>query len=87
MDKVMRAQHISWRDLDDHIVILDSKKMQMVHHLEGVSAFLWRSLSDTTDMKSLVELVCNEYEVDEKIAFKDTNDFLQKLQGLSLLEK
>ena len=85
MEKLKRNDSIAWKDLDDHIIILDSGKNKMVHHLESVSAFIWNHLDGTHTNDSLTNLVVSEFDIDTETASKDLNNFIETLRKNHLL--
>ncbi len=51
-----------------------------------VGAFLWEKLQEDTTLEVLTESVLEEYEVDEKTARKDIEEFISKLQEGGILQ-
>jgi hypothetical protein len=85
MENLKRNDSIAWKDLGDHIIILDSGENKMVHHLEDVSAFIWQNLDGTHSSNSLATLIAKTFEVSEETATKDLEEFLSKLKKNNLL--
>jgi hypothetical protein len=85
MENLKRNDSIAWKDLGDHIIILDSGENKMVHHLEDVSAFIWQNLDGTHSDRSLATLIAKTFDVSEETASKDLEDFLATLKKNNLL--
>ncbi len=54
-------------------------------NLNGVGAFLWRTLESETTFEELLITMMNEYEVDEATAKKDLSVFISQLEESNLL--
>lgn len=87
MTNLTRIQDISWRDLGDHIIILDSLHAKKVHHLEGVSALIWTSLDGSNSKEKIAQIICDEYNVTLDKAMSDLESFIEKLSELKLVKK
>lgn len=53
--------------------------------LNETAAFLWKQLENECDKENLCSALMKEYEVDELIAKKDIDDFLQVLKEKELI--
>lgn len=58
----------------------------MMITLNGTGAFLWERLASETDTDTLVAAVLEAYEVDEALARRAVEDFLETLRGYGFLE-
>lgn len=63
-----------------------SKSFNGVINLNESGAFLWRKLSEGISKEDLVKALLEEYDVDEEIANKDIDNFIEKLKGSDILE-
>ena len=54
--------------------------------VNAVGAFLWDELQHPTDPDRLTARLCEEYEVDETTARRDTEEFLEELRRIGALE-
>jgi hypothetical protein len=86
MENYKRKSSVSWKDLGDHIIILDSGEGKMVHHLEDVSSYLWKLLEDEQTIDSLSNKVITEFDTSFDQAKSDITEFIANLQKNSLLE-
>ena len=54
--------------------------------LNETGAFIFSKMLDGTTKEQLIEDLISEYEVERKIAQKDVDDFIKKVEGERLLE-
>ena len=54
--------------------------------LNETGAFIFSKMLDGTTKEQLIEDLISEYEVERKIAEKDVDDFIKKVEGEGLLE-
>ena len=54
--------------------------------LNETGAFIFSKMLDGTTKEQLIEDLISEYEVERKIAQKDVDDFIKKVEGECLLE-
>ena len=54
--------------------------------LNETVAFIFSKMLDGTTKEQLIEDLISEYEVERKIAQKDVDDFIKKVEGEGLLE-
>ena len=80
-----RAEHLSWQNLGEETIILDSRVHKEVHELNGVASFLWNQLDGNKSEHELAQLLCSEYDLEEKQSLNDIQDFLQRLSQKSLI--
>lgn len=85
MKNPKRARSISWRDLGDHVIILDSQGQKKVHHLEDVGALIWKNLDGNSSEEDIVRQICDSFEIGPEQAKKDLQDFIQSLDENGLL--
>ncbi len=53
--------------------------------INGAGAFLWNLLSDGADKEMLLSAMLKEYDIDEKTASDDIDEFIKKLKDADLL--
>ncbi len=81
----LRTQDISWREVDDEIIVLDLRS-SLYHSIDSVGAFLWQQLERGVTFDELVKVLREEYDVAEETAVTDVQAFLGSLEDLGLLE-
>jgi hypothetical protein len=79
----LRTDELSWRQIDDEVVILDSSQANYLA-INGAGARLWPALVEGATLEQLAGLLVEEYEIDPARATADANRFLAALseQGL-----
>ncbi|WP_286856785.1 MULTISPECIES: PqqD family protein [Sphingobacterium] len=75
----------------DHLIVDPSQDMvdlSTVYTLNSTAAWLWEELKGKEfDQSTVVELLCQNYEVDVEQAQSDTEVLLQDFEKQGLLEK
>lgn len=64
----------------------ESKKFDKYILLNNTGAFLWKKLEKDTNKASLVAALQYEYDIDEKSASDDINEFIKTLEGAKIIE-
>lgn len=54
--------------------------------LNETGAFLWKQLEEEKNKQELLDLMLEEYEVDNKTAESDIEKFVEKLEAAGILE-
>ena len=76
------------REVADQIVVLptgDQLDLNMMITLNDTGRFLWEHLQQETPKEELVAALLAEYEVDEELAAKSVDAFVQNLRDGELL--
>ena len=81
-----RAEHLAWRNLGEHTIVIDSRVNKEVHHLNEVGTFLWNLCDGTNSLDHIKSKLIEEYEIDSSTANSDVEQFLSELKNKSLLE-
>lgn len=53
--------------------------------INEVGKFIWENIESAKDEEDLLSKILDEYDVEEEIARKDLNDFLQKLKDVDII--
>ncbi len=79
----LRTDELSWRQIDDEIVILDSSRANYLA-INGTGARLWPALVEGATLDQLAALLVETYEIDGARAKADASRFVATLseQGL-----
>lgn len=80
----LRADDLSWRDVEGDIVILDERTWNYVH-LNATASVLWRALADTASEPELVEGLTTAFPVSPEVAASDVAAFLADLRARDYL--
>jgi hypothetical protein len=84
MTRSLRRQDLDWRDIQDEIVVLDTRSGVYLC-LQGSGALLWRLLGESTTRDALVEALVGTYDIDPTRAGEDVDEFLATLDERGLL--
>ena len=80
----LRSGDVSWRMLDDHVVVLDLERSTYLV-VEGAGQLMWQALVDGTDEQQLAGLLCESFDIDADTARVDVEVFVGRLGELGLL--
>jgi hypothetical protein len=80
----LRSDELSWRQIDDEIVILDGVRAEYLA-INGAGARLWPALVDGASREQLVDLLIDTYQIDPKRATADANQFVTTLSDRGLI--
>lgn len=84
--KIKQNPKAIYTKLEDKIVILEAEKGRVLT-LNQTASFIWEKSKRAIEVKKLVDKLCQEFEVERKIADKDTQELVKKLLKRSLLLK
>jgi len=82
----LRDTDISWRDIQDEIVVLDERDAIYLA-VSGAGALLWRLLSAPIDREDLIGALVDSYGIDRARASEDLDEFLATLADRDLLAR
>lgn len=85
MEEIRKAQGISWTEMGDQLIILDTRKERQFHEFDEVATFLWHALDEKSDLSSLVKSLTDHYDVTEEQASADVLNFLNELKEKQLI--
>jgi hypothetical protein len=80
----IRGTDLSWRELDETVVVLDLKASRYLS-LTGTGAFLWRLLAQGTTVDAMTVAVLDEFDVADATARRDVEAFVADLRREGLL--
>ncbi len=83
--RVKRNEAAVWRVIDGEVVVL-LPETDSLHALGGCGDRIWELLENETTVASIVDVICEEYEVEPETARKDITKFIQRLKNLNLAE-
>jgi len=75
---------VTVRDIGEETIIL-SQKGDMLHTLNAVGAFLWRSIDGRRSVRDILSALLREYAVGEATARDDVRAFFEELQSKGLV--
>ena len=87
---VIKPDYILRQVMDYYIIIgtgSDAYMPNEIMSLNETGAFLWQLLTEGAEKKDLIDNLVKEYEVDERTAAKDVEEFLAALRERGLIEE
>jgi DNA-binding GntR family transcriptional regulator len=84
MTLCLRKDDLDWREIDDEIVVLDTRDAVYLS-VQGSGALVWRLLAESATKDSLIEALVEKYGVDSTRATADVEAFLATLNDRGLL--
>jgi hypothetical protein len=80
----IRSSGLSWRQLDDNIMLLDIATSSYLS-ITGAGSVIWVALVAGSTVDQLVTTVLDEFDVDHATAAADVTAFLADLEARGLL--
>lgn len=80
-----RAERAHWRELDDHVVILDVDA-SVYSTLNPVGSLIWNEADGQKTVEELTAIVVDAFDVTEEVAREDTERFVAALLDEGLFE-
>ena len=66
---------VAYRVIDGEAVIVNLENSTF-HNLNDVGTFIWEQIHGEVTLNQIIQKICQEFEIDYKIAEKDCLDFL-----------
>lgn len=85
MKKPLRMQHLAYKTIGQETIILDTQIGKEVHQLNEVASFIWNLCDGEHNLQNIIDLVCEEFEIDATTASSDVSNLISELQSKSLL--
>ena len=73
------------QELDGEVVILDQDAGR-VHQLNSTASFVWDRLDGQTPLRSIVEGLCERFDVEYETARRDAETIMDRFREAELLE-
>lgn len=78
------------RNVADNYIVVPVGKASLefkgLINLNGVGAFIWECLEKETTREEVIDKVIKEYNIDNELATRDVNNFINKLVEAKLLD-
>jgi hypothetical protein len=83
------AENISWRQIEDQVLILDPRHNRKAHELNPVASFIWIELTAGTILDDILVKLVDHYadEISKQQLEDDFNSFINSLVDQKLLSK
>lgn len=85
--KIKFNEKISWRQLGEHTIILDTVLGKKIHHLNEVGSVIWNCLQENQTKEAILSILESEFDSSHAQLSEDFDEFMQKMQKLNLLEQ
>jgi len=82
-DKIKKG--LAYRRIAGEVFIVDAAKAEM-HELNGTAALIWEGLAAGKMEKAIVSAIMSEFEIEEKTARADLENFVKELGKTGLLQ-
>jgi hypothetical protein len=87
MKSFVKTKFLSWKEFEDHTLIIDSRTNKQVHRLNEVGSFLWKKLDTHQSAEELVMELTSAYDVTKEDAISDVDLFLSTLKEKALIHE
>ena len=79
-DTVVRGKDVVSRQMDEAgTSVLLHLRTGYVYTCGEVGAFIWQAIEKPSSLQSLLQRICNEFDVEESVALQDLQQFLKDL--------
>ncbi len=73
------------REIGDEIIFI-AEDGDELHTLDEVGCFIWKNIDGNCSLMTILDRICNEYEVEKSRAVKDLEEFILKLNEKGLID-
>ncbi|MBN1426123.1 PqqD family protein [Candidatus Fermentibacteria bacterium] len=81
LDKVVaRNKDVAWRVIDGEAILISAED-SMLHSLDEVGTRIWELADGATTVRSIIESICGEFEVEDTQAENDVLEFVTNLSS------
>ncbi len=82
--KINIPETLFLQKVDDETILLDSNTNEYFS-INEIGTFIWETLEEKKDLKSVKEEIISNYEVDEKQVENDILNFIQEVANKGLI--
>lgn len=75
--KIKRSKQVIFKEVEGIVYILDPRN-STIHTLNETASFIWRHLKTPCSIKELTTLMTENFDVEEKKATVDIEDFISQ---------
>ncbi len=80
-----RSDELVWRVIDGEVVILTTDGHE-IHTLNKVGRVIWELSDGTRNIKEIVSLICERFDISFEVAKADVLDFVKQLEDKKILQ-
>jgi|SRR5438093_10847649 len=84
--RLTKNAHIPWRLIDGEAILLDREEGEVIR-LNPVAAEIWATIDGTRTVAEIVAHICSTFEVSERRARKDAEQFIKILLRHDLIQE
>lgn len=85
MDKpIVKSPKLAAQEREDEAYVLTLADTTL-HYLGDIETFVWKAVDGSRTGEQLVDLVCDQYEVERDEAERDIPEFLDNMQAAGLI--
>ena len=82
---IARSQKVAWRLLDGEMIIMSALDSTLFN-LSPVATRIWQAADGRTPLSEIVRgLICEEFDVDPDVAYRDAEEFVNELASHGIL--
>ena len=70
---------LAWKNVDDHMVIIDAFNGSKVHHLDGIGPDIFQGLIEKKEPLDIMIDILNKYDVSFEELNEDVSKFFEEL--------
>jgi len=82
--KVQIPKHVTWKNLDDGVVLLDLRSSKY-YTLNETAGFIWMGIKDQKNIHEIAAELMNEYNCEEDECMEDIQEQLRYLENEGLI--
>lgn len=80
-----RSDNLVWRVIEGEVVILTTDGRE-IHTLNKVGSAIWELADGTRNIKEIISLICERFDVSFEVALADVLEFVKKLADKKILQ-
>jgi len=82
---IARSQKVAWRLLDGEMIVMSAFNSTLFN-LNTVATRIWQAADGHTPLSKIVRgLICEEFDVDPEVAYRDAEVFVNELASHGIL--
>lgn len=82
--KIKQNPSAIYTKLEDKVIILEAERGELLT-LNQTASFIWEKSKKAIEVEKLIDMVCQGFKVEKKVAAKDTKELVQSLLKRGLL--
>ena len=77
-------QNYCTREIDGELIFFEETGREL-HSIEETGLFIYKNIDGLKTIKSIIKLLCEEYDINEKTASNDILDFINELAKKNII--